>query len=195
MTIRRRFHAVSAMTLCICAIALLCYAPPTVAQEATVAQRAVPQTGPTALAIQGQEGIFLKVDGIPGNSTDPAHSGWFEVQGWQFGIEEPRRPIRTQSAVAQTHRLVVLRSFDMATAHFYENCSRSVVMPEVKLEVVTATATYELTLSSALVVAIGRDDYAVGAPGLETISFEANQFTLTTGDGTDEYLAAWARQR
>jgi hypothetical protein len=50
---------------------------------------------------------FLKVDGVAGDSTEKAHSGWFVVDGFDFGVDAPATTRGQATGKAQFSPLTV----------------------------------------------------------------------------------------
>jgi type VI secretion system secreted protein Hcp len=68
---------------------------------------------------------FLKLDGIPGESTDDKHSQWIEIYALSFGVTQPSEgPASGQGAAgygrAQFHDFRCIKRLDKATAKLQE---------------------------------------------------------------------------
>lgn len=82
---------------------------------------------------------FLKIDGVPGESTDDKHKDWIEVLSFSHGISQPA----TSSASAAGGRgaerckhadFSVVKALDKSTAKLALYCCNGSHVKEVKLE-------------------------------------------------------------
>jgi len=93
---------------------------------------AAPGASPTPQAVD----MFLKIEGIDGESTATAHKGWIEVLSWSWGVSQ------TASVGAggggSVGRLVghvtVVKRIDKATPLLFKRCSDGTVLALVTVE-------------------------------------------------------------
>jgi len=95
---------------------------------------------------------YLKIDAMPGESTDQGHSGWIEVLSFSWGMHKPG------SLDAVTHdRLYILKTIDKSSPKLYECCNTGQSIPEMTFEVVNPSerwAVMIVTLKDVLVTSI-----------------------------------------
>ena len=70
---------------------------------------------------------FLKIDGIPGESTDDKHKDWIEVLSFDFGMIQPSSATDSSAGGATTERVDVedvdlIKHLDKASPKLYELC-------------------------------------------------------------------------
>ncbi len=87
---------------------------------------------------------FLKVDGIPGESTDDKHKDWIEIFSWSFGETQPASATRSTAGGASAER-VKMQDFkftmknNKTSPKLFQACAQGEHLKEVKLEVCRAT--------------------------------------------------------
>jgi len=82
---------------------------------------------------------FLKIDGIPGESTDDVHKEWIEILSYSHGITQPTSSTASSAGGAGAERcqhqdFVIVKYLDMASPKLYEYCSSGKHVKEVILE-------------------------------------------------------------
>ncbi len=70
---------------------------------------------------------FLKIDGIPGESTDDKHKEWIEIESYQQGLTQPASATASSVGGASAERvnfgpLIVSKLVDKASAKLFEAC-------------------------------------------------------------------------
>lgn len=83
---------------------------------------------------------FLQIDGIPGESTDSAHSEWIELLSFSFGAEQPSSGSVSSGGGRSAERvdlddLEILKAIDKTTPKLLLNCCNGRHIPLVTLEV------------------------------------------------------------
>jgi len=86
---------------------------------------------------------FLKIDGIPGESTDDKHKDWIEVLSFDFGMEQPSSATDSSAGGGTTERvnvedLSVMKHLDKASPKLYEFCCNGKHIKDVTLAVCRA---------------------------------------------------------
>jgi type VI secretion system secreted protein Hcp len=124
---------------------------------------------------------FLKLDGIPGDSTDVAHKDWIDVQSWSWGVANSGSTAPTGGAggagKATFQDLTVAAHLGSASPSLFVACATGKHVKEATLSGVTARATGKgfefLTIRLRDVVVTGQQlgDSLGVAPG--------DQFSLT----------------
>jgi len=128
--------------------------------------------------------VFLKIQGIEGESADAGHEGWIDVDSFSYGVSRP-----AGSSAPANHRGITLnKAVDKATPYLYLHCSSGRPLEEVVLEVVRTTAdeisVQEYQLRDATVTSINT---SVGANATRTterltISYESIGWTYLKVD-------------
>jgi type VI secretion system secreted protein Hcp len=103
---------------------------------------------------------FLKVDGVPGESTDDKHKDWIELIGWSHELMQPASATASSSGGAGTERVdhkdfSVTKLMDKASPKLYEACCTGKHLKEVSLEVCRAGGDkvkyFEVKMSNVIV--------------------------------------------
>lgn len=81
---------------------------------------------------------FLKIEGIPGESTDDKHKDWIEVLSFSHGITQPVSATSSSAGGATAERTqhedyVIVKYIDKASPKLYEACSTGQHIKEVTL--------------------------------------------------------------
>ncbi|MCF5656238.1 Hcp family type VI secretion system effector [Pseudomonas poae] len=83
---------------------------------------------------------YLKIDGIPGESTDDKHAEWIEVVGYEYGATQATSATASSAGGASSERVNLsdfsIRKFvDKASAKLFETCCKGQHIKEVVLHV------------------------------------------------------------
>jgi type VI secretion system secreted protein Hcp len=86
---------------------------------------------------------FLKIDGIPGESTDDKHKDWIEILSYDLGMDQPSSATDSSAGGGTTERVnihdfAVVKHLDKASAKLYENCCNGKHIANVTLELCRA---------------------------------------------------------
>jgi type VI secretion system secreted protein Hcp len=86
---------------------------------------------------------FLKIDGIPGESTDGGHKEWIEILSYNHGISQPVSSTASSAGGAASERcahsdFVIVKYLDKASPKLYEACSTGQHIKEVTVELCRA---------------------------------------------------------
>jgi type VI secretion system secreted protein Hcp len=86
---------------------------------------------------------FLKIDGIPGESTDDAHKEWIEVQSFSHNIHQPASASVSTAGGAPQERcehsdFSITKMLDKASPKIYEFCCSGKPVKEVIIEMCRA---------------------------------------------------------
>lgn len=124
--------------------------------------------------------MFLKIDGIDGESTDDAHQKWIEVLSFSHGVSQP---VSGASATggrtggrADFQNLSVMKTIDNATPDLNIKCAKGEHIKQVELELCLATGEkhtfMKYTLSDCIVASVrpGGASASESKP-LEEVSF------------------------
>lgn len=155
---------------------------------------------------------FLKIDGIPGESTDDKHKDWIQIVSYSFGETQSQSATRTTAGGAAAQR-VAMQDFkftkitDKASPMLFLACANGRFIKEVKLEVSRAGGDklkfLEIKLENVVVssfVNLGNSGSALSVPMEEiSLNFGKIKITYTTqkradGSGGGNVEAGWDLQ-
>ncbi|TDR70281.1 Hcp family type VI secretion system effector [Paludibacterium purpuratum] len=86
---------------------------------------------------------FLKIDGIPGESTDDAHKDWIEILSFDHSLEQPAQATASSAGGATAERVnhgmfVISHSLDKSSPKLYEACCTGKHIKDVTIELCRA---------------------------------------------------------
>lgn len=121
-----------------------------------LATAGIPQTG--------QGAAYLKFDGIPGESRDPAHQGWSDLQSFEM-------------AAAARPRMALRKPIDKASPHLLTAATQNQVLPRVEIEFIRPAPGnqryYHYSLESVRVLDCRHEISALaGVPSKETLTVD-----------------------
>ncbi len=106
--------------------------------------------------------VYLQIEGIKGESTDAAHSGWIECTSAQWGVTQPKSATAS-TAGGHTAERCDLRSIsitklaDLASPILMQNCASGRTLPKARIEFMRADGQgeriryYEVELENVLI--------------------------------------------
>ncbi len=124
---------------------------------------------------------FLKIDGIPGESTDDKHSEWIEILSFNHGITQPISVTRSSAGGATAERadhqdFSITKFLDKASPKLALHCCDGTHIGEVKLELCRAGGDklkyMEYKMSNVIVSSFSPS----GSPGAEDLPVEQVAF-------------------
>jgi type VI secretion system secreted protein Hcp len=132
---------------------------------------------------------FLKIDGIPGESTDDAHTDWIEVESFSHSLQQPAQATASSAGGATAERVnhgmfVINHALDKASAKIYEACCTGKHIKDVTLELCRAGGDklkyMEIKMEQVLIseVAPSGTSNDAGFPS-ETVSFSYGKIKWT----------------
>ena len=149
---------------------------------------------------------FLRVDGIPGESTDDKHKDWIQILSYSFG--ETQATVRAGGGATAERVTMQDFKFTMATSKaspmLFLTCANGRHIKEVRLEVLRAggdkTKFMEIKFEDVLVksfVNLGNSGSTIGVP-MEEISLSFGRIKITytmqkraDGSGGGQVEAGW----
>lgn len=152
--------------------------------------------------------MFLKIDGIPGESTDAKHKDWIEVVSFGHEIIQPVATNKSTGGARSSERTEhgdfgITKRIDKATPILNKYASDGKHIPKVEFELCRATGDkacymkYELTDVLISYVAIEREGSSQDIP-LETVHMNYGSITWTytetdhsTGATKGNVTAGW----
>jgi type VI secretion system secreted protein Hcp len=152
---------------------------------------------------------FLKIDGVPGESTDDKHKDWIEVLSYSHGLSQPSSGSRSSGGAASAERcnhqdFSVVKVLDKASAKLALFCCKGGHIPKVKIELCRATGDkqkyMEYTMSDVIVSSVrpGGSSHGGETLPLEEVSFNYGKIEWTytetdhqTGKPKGDVKANW----
>jgi type VI secretion system secreted protein Hcp len=86
---------------------------------------------------------FIKIDGVPGESTDDKHKDWIEVLSFNHGLSQPSSATGSSAGGATTERVnisdfSITKHLDKASPKLYELCATGKHIANVTMELCRA---------------------------------------------------------
>ncbi len=86
---------------------------------------------------------FIKIDGIPGESTDDKHKDWIEVLSYNHGVSQPVSATASSSGGGTAERsehqdFSIVKLMDKASPKLYELCASGKHIKDVTVELCRA---------------------------------------------------------
>ncbi len=152
---------------------------------------------------------FLKIDGIPGESTDDKHKDWIEVLSYGFGINQPTSATASSSGGATAERanfqdFSITKALDKASPKLAQACADGSHIKEITLTLNRAGGDkvkyMEYKLSECVVSAYHDGGSSGGSETLpiETVAFNYGKITWTytqqkraDGSGGGQVAGGW----
>jgi len=128
---------------------------------------------------------FLKIDGIPGESTDDKHKDWIEVMSYSSGVSQMAAGDRSTSGGASGGRcshqdISIVKELDKATPTINLYCCKGTHIPKVVIELCRAAGNKEKYMEYKMEdVLISSVSVGGGGGGLPTESVTFNYGKLT----------------
>ncbi len=127
--------------------------------------------------------MFLKIEGVDGESTNAAHKGWIEIQSWSWGASQPSTGGFGSGAATGrlTGHVTLIKRIDKATPLLFKRCSDGTVLVLVTVELTRGGAqTYlKYELKEVLVSSIAHGDVDGDGVPEETITLDFTGTKLT----------------
>jgi type VI secretion system secreted protein Hcp len=152
---------------------------------------------------------YIKIDGIPGESTDSKHKDWIEILSYTWGVEQLHAGSRSQAGAASSQRcdhkdFTFVHALDKASPKLFLACADGTHIKNIVVELCRATGDktkymeYKLYDSIITGVQPGGASQDAGAVPLEEVSINYGKielvYTLTdhmTGKPSGDVKAGW----
>ena len=131
---------------------------------------------------------FLKIDGIPGESTDDKHKDWIEVLSYNWGVSQMASAASVSATSASASQradfqdLSIVKLMDKSSPMLMKACAKGDPIKEVKLELCRATGAKEVYMEYKLEqviissVSIGG---GTGGEATESVAFNYGRIQMT----------------
>lgn len=129
---------------------------------------------------------FLKIDGIPGESTDDKHKDWIEIASYRQGLSQPASATASSVGGASAERVnfgpfAVSKLVDKASPKLFEACCTGKHIKEIIVEVCRAGGDkqkyLEIRMEQVIVSSYVQD--SGGDFPHESVSFGAGKYKIT----------------
>jgi type VI secretion system secreted protein Hcp len=152
---------------------------------------------------------FIKIDGVPGESTDDKHKEWIEVLSYSHGLSQPGSGSRSSGGARSAERCdhqdySIVKTLDKASAKLALFCCRGDHIKSIKIELCRATGDKQkymgYDLSDVIVSSVRPGGAAHGGETLplEEVSFNYGKIEWTytetdhqTGKPKGDVKAHW----
>jgi type VI secretion system secreted protein Hcp len=141
------------------------------------------------------DSAFLKLDGIPGESTAKGFENQIDVNAFTWGITTPNAPAGGGTGRATFQDLAVIKAVDAASPPLFAAAAAGRHVSNATLTVVTSGANpaeYLRYCLRDLTVASVKQDEARAERPAETVTFRYGQFAMAYGrqapDGTRTFV-------
>lgn len=114
--------------------------------------------------------VFLKIDGIPGESVDDKHKGEIDVVSFHWGLNNPAR------GPARAEDFTVVKAIDVASPSLFDACCSGDTIKEALITVAKAGGKgeedyYKIRLEEVLIASLTPAAGSGDALPMEQISF------------------------
>jgi len=130
------------------------------------------------LTVRGAFDAFIKIDGIPGESSDLKHKEWIEIESFNHGVSQPAGGVQSgagRTAGKATHEdLKFVHALDKASPKLALYCCNGKHIPKVEIELcsqVDQTTFYKITLADVIVSSVKPGGSVSDVLPLEEVSF------------------------
>ena len=155
---------------------------------------------------------FLKIDGIPGESTDDKHKDWIEILSYSWGVSQPGSGVASTAGGASSQRadfqdFSIVKQLDKSSPKLALACAKGDHIKEVKVELCRAGGDkmvyMEYKMSNVMISSVRRGGSAQGGENvpLEEIGFDYGKIEWTytqqkreDGSGGGKVSAYWDLQ-
>ncbi len=152
---------------------------------------------------------FLKIEGIPGESTDDKHKDWIEILSFSWGVSQPSSGSASSGGARSAERcnhqdFSIVKTLDKASPKLFLNCANGSHIKEITLTLNRATGDkskyMEYKLSDSIVASVRPGGASHGGDQLPTeeVSFNYGKIELIyteadhkTGKPKGDVKASW----
>lgn len=108
--------------------------------------------------------LYLKIEGITGESADAGHTGWIEVDNVAFGVSQPKSATSSTGGGHTSERCEVTdinftKLADLTTPQLLQSCAAGKTIPRAKFEFMRADgsqpiAYFEIDMENVLIARV-----------------------------------------
>jgi type VI secretion system secreted protein Hcp len=153
--------------------------------------------------------VFLKIDGIPGESTDDKHKDWIEILSFHHGVTQPASATRSSAGGASAERcdhedFSINKLLDKATPLLLQHCCAGKHIKEVDIEYCRAggdkTLYMKIVMEEVIISAVAPSGSSKGEYGFPTedvrfnygrIKWTYTQQKRADGQGGGNVVGGW----
>jgi type VI secretion system secreted protein Hcp len=126
---------------------------------------------------------FLKIEGVPGESTDDKHKDWIEILSFNHGVTQPSSATASSAGGGTTERVnlsdySVVKHLDKASPKLHELCCTGKHIPTVTIELCRAGGDklkyMEVKMEQVIISGVQAGGTAQGGDTLPTESVSFN---------------------
>jgi type VI secretion system secreted protein Hcp len=135
--------------------------------------------------------MFLKIDGIDGESVDSKHAKWIEVLSFSWGISDGSRTTNQPGKASKASKVTVsdfsiMKTLDKATPKLFHKCCEGEHVADVSLEVMRSGGEKQLEylkikLTDVLISSVSPGGNVGNLP-VETVSFSFASSMISVAD-------------
>jgi len=133
---------------------------------------------------------FIKIDGIPGESSDDKHKDWIEIISFSHEMTQPASATASTAGGATAERVnigefKIVHNLDKASPKLYDACCRGKHIKDVTIEMCRAGGDkvkyMEIKLEQVLVSHVGTSGSSSSSSGfpVEEVSFSFGKISWT----------------
>jgi len=125
------------------------------------------------VTVRGAFDCFLKIEGVPGESTDAKHTDWIEILSYSHGVSQPAGGITSSGGARSSGRVdhedfSIVKTLDKTSPKLLLFCCNGQHIPKVQLELARTVLTekkvyYKINLIDVIVTAVRPSGDAEGA--------------------------------
>ncbi|WP_373500435.1 Hcp family type VI secretion system effector [Desulfococcus sp.] len=132
--------------------------------------------------------VFLKIDGIKGESTDDKHKEWIEILSFSWGCNQQASASASTSGGGSTQRVDfadfnIVKTMDSASPLLFKACAKGDHIKEVILELCRAAGDEKLKFMEYKMADVIISNVSVGGSGsgdsTESVSFNYGKIEQT----------------
>jgi type VI secretion system secreted protein Hcp len=130
---------------------------------------------------------FLKIEGIPGESTDRLHKDWIDILSFSWGVSNTSTGGSGGgggAGKASVHDFSVVKYIDVASPALFEQCCTGQHVKEAAFELTNQRdqSFYKLTFTDVLISSVSPNGTTGGRAPMEQLSFTFGQVDISAAD-------------
>jgi len=152
---------------------------------------------------------FLKIEGIPGESTDDKHKDWIEILAFSHGLSQPGGGARSSGGAASGERcdhmdFSITKTLDKASPKLSLHCCNGQHISKIRMELCRAAGDkqkyMEYLMSDVIISSVRPNGSAQGSEALPTeevglsygkIEWQYTETDHKTGKPKGQIAATW----